>query len=61
MSPDKDEQIAALDSIIIEQSQMINRLYSVVFPLAMIDRDNMTEHDEALLEEAIVRAKEIVK
>ncbi len=31
----------------------------VIFPLAMIDRDNMTEHDEALLEEAIERAKEL--
>jgi hypothetical protein len=34
-------------------------LDKVIFPLAMIDRDNMTEHDEALLEEAIERAKEI--
>lgn len=39
----------------VEYEEMRN----VIFSLAMIDRDAMTEHDEALLEEAIEKAKSI--
>ena len=59
MFPDKDEQQLALLHVIDEMEDEIKELKHVVFTLAMVDLDSMTEHDHALLEEAITCAKAI--
>ena len=59
MIPDKDETITALCQTIEELEEELENYKHVVFTLAMINRDAMTEHDEALLEEALTRAKEL--
>ena len=52
-------ELAQASAKLVEQQNEIDKMRGVIFTLAMIDRDMMTEHDEALLEEAIERAKEL--
>jgi hypothetical protein len=52
-------ELAQASTKLVEQQNEIDKMRGVIFTLAMIDRDMMTEHDEALLEEAIERAKEL--
>lgn len=59
MTPDADETIAALNELVLELEEELERYRHVVYTLAMIDRDRMAEHDEALLEEAMSQAKEL--
>jgi hypothetical protein len=54
-----EAELAQASAKLVEQQNEIDKMRGVIFTLAMIDRDMMTEHDEALLEEAIERAKEL--